>query len=145
MSAIEQLIRYAVALNNNSVTLLHRGCCKEAIEAIKRAVEVVQQLVVSDNNTLENGMVTNGITVAHVATEYEMNCIYLDPSKSCHIAAPTSFTKHVNVIVVYDQEIVPTTMNMDDVMNRNNESSIFLIRLEYSCVDMIDLDFILSV
>jgi hypothetical protein len=70
---------------------------------------------------MTNRMAKNNVTVTQVATEYEMTCIYLDPSKSCHIAAPTFFMKHVNVIVVYDLEIVPTTMNMDDVMNRNNE------------------------
>jgi hypothetical protein len=68
MSVIEQLIRYSVALNNNSITLLHLGCCNEAIKAIKCAIEVVQQVVVSDNNTLENVMVSDGITVSHVAT-----------------------------------------------------------------------------
>jgi hypothetical protein len=158
----QMILRNAIALNNMSVSFFQRGSCQDAIDTMQLACEMIKIIVASpsfDNNeknhktepSSSNTKNTNVLTVSNeviqrMDTEYKLRIQrLLDCDKTCNTMGTTKY--HVRVIVLNDHETLHPFFSYihDKNINVSNQLVYYPIRLEYSNMDGINLEVLLSI
>lgn len=131
MTAPNIVLRYVVALNNISVTLLYRGCYDEAIETMKCVCAITKKFVSEpcDNISFSNDEMVN------ILNQYSLGIQRLANSK----ANFNESNDTINVHIVY---LSNNCINMDDI---NKKDTIYPILMEYIDFDNINIASLVSI
>jgi hypothetical protein len=143
------LLRYAIAFNNISVTLLHRGCDNDAIDAIQHACQTLKIIVKVKHNPTKR---PSRKAVERLCTDYEVDIRrFIAASQSSVIPKEENDTstsivmKHHHIHIIYLNDNV---MTYHDIVNRNRiirPGFIYPIHLEYSYFDTIHMKLVMAI
>jgi hypothetical protein len=128
-------LRYAIAMSNVSVALLHRGLCNEAIETIKLSCHIVKIMASVTNDPSKQVSKT---MFGRVVTAYELGTKRLFHTESRSGYSNTTMNQ-VHVVVFNDHIMSLATTGTNIIP----KGAIYPIRLEYTSFDTINIGLLL--
>lgn len=124
-------LRYVVALNNISVSLLHRGCYDDAIETMKSVCTIMKKCVSEPYDILS----ATKDEMASIINQYRLGIQRLANSKVHCNGNNDNFNVHII-------SLSNNCINIDDI---NSKDTVYPFRIEYIDFDNINLISLLSI